>query len=68
MPYFDQQREPCEFGRLWGNYSFAKLSGLRWFLPEWREMPCARLPTRVALNPVTRIWELPCDCVNSSVK
>ena len=42
MPDYSKQRSPCDFALRWGNYQFAKMSGLRWFWPEWRRLACAR--------------------------
>ena len=42
MPEYQPKLSPCEFGRQWGNYQFAKLSGLRWFDPAFKQLPCAR--------------------------
>jgi len=60
LPNYNPKREACDFGRRWGNYNFAKLSGLRWFQDWWRQQPCTRnLPTSSKHSTET------CDCVNS---
>ena len=40
MPDYQAKRAPCDFGRRWGNYQFAKLAALPF---SWRP-PCAQLP------------------------
>jgi hypothetical protein len=60
MPDWDPHRTPCDFGRRWGNYAFAKLSGLRWYGADWRARPCtAGLPTSASYQRET------CDCSGS---
>ena len=50
MPDYQPRRAPCDFGRRWGNYQFAKLAALPF---SWRP-PCARLREPV------------CACLDSS--
>jgi hypothetical protein len=57
MPDYSPRRSPCDFGRRWGNYAFAKLSGLRWYLPEFKKQISCATPGLAA-----------CDCLNSSAK
>ena len=63
LPNWDPKRAACDFGRRWGNYNLAKLSGLRWFQPIWRQQLCTRaLPTSSAWRRET------CDCLSSDAQ